>query len=755
MSWRACRGAPRERSRAAVRIPDVFLVRRPLRDDDPDIDGSRGPPSLTSGEVPVKVVHVLRKYDPREWGGTETALHHLMLGLREHGVESVVMAPAAPPGAPVRSPFEEDGFPVRRYRAFVPAIGVSAAQRRQQIAVGGNLLSWDLLPLLLREPGLSVVHAHTLGRLGGLALTAARLRGVPLVASIHGGALDLPPAARECLAQGARGGLEWGKVVGALVGARRVLRAADAITTCNATEAELQRAVHGPERVHLLPHGVRIAVYDSDRRATAWAAFPRLRGRTVLLCVGRIDPVKNQAWLVGELPAIRARHPDVLLALVGAPTDAAYEAHVRERVAALDLTDHVLLTGPAEPASALLAGLFQAAAVAVLPSLSETFGLILVEAWAAGTVVLSSRTSGALSLVRAGEDGELFDVAAPATFHAALDRLLADPAARARMACAGRERARAQYGDAAAAGRMKALYDGLRARGARRGIGVGRRKAGPAHFVVLRDDDVNGLTPPDLLERLYRPFLERGFPVGLAAIPEVRTDARRPDGALEGFLFGPAAGRPGTCPLAENAALLDYLRHEPGYHVAQHGLYHAHEVGRPEFDRDDAQDLDRRLAAGDRHLAAAGLPPAAAFVAPYDRLSATALRLAARRFPVVSTGWYELGRVPPRWNPARLLQTRLARGPHWRLPGTAFLSHPGCILSYTRDPATMWPALREVIDRQRLTVVVTHHWEYVAGGTENHPFIAALHEVAEELARRPDVRVVTFADVAAGRAPLR
>src|SRR5436190_17389012 len=55
-------------------------------------------------------------------------------------------------------------------------------------------------------------------------------------------------------------------------------------------------------------------------------------------------------------------------------------------------------------------------------------------------------------------------------------------------------------------------------------------------YVILRDDDTNALTPVDCLERLYRPFLDRGFPVNLAVIPEVRTDAVGPDGRREGFL---------------------------------------------------------------------------------------------------------------------------------------------------------------------------------------------------------------------------
>ena len=60
-------------------------------------------------------------------------------------------------------------------------------------------------------------------------------------------------------------------------------------------------------------------------------------------------------------------------------------------------------------------------------------------------------------------------------------------------------------------------------------------------YVILRDDDTSALTPVKCLERLYRPFLDRGLPVNLAVIPEVRTTVTCPDGRLEGYL---AAGHP-------------------------------------------------------------------------------------------------------------------------------------------------------------------------------------------------------------------
>src|SRR5438067_12670248 len=64
-----------------------------------------------------------------------------------------------------------------------------------------------------------------------------------------------------------------------------------------------------------------------------------------------------------------------------------------------------------------------------------------------------------------------------------------------------------------------------------------------ARYVILRDDDTNALTPPECLERLYRPFLDRSLPVNLATIPAVRTDAKRPNGQPEGFLWNNGSER--------------------------------------------------------------------------------------------------------------------------------------------------------------------------------------------------------------------
>src|SRR5207237_1186408 len=93
-------------------------------------------------------------------------------------------------------------------------------------------------------------------------------------------------------------------------------------------------------------------------------------------------------------------------------------------------------------------------------------------------------------------------------------------------------------------------------------------------YVILRDDDTNALTPIECLETLYRPFLERGLPVNLSVIPEVRTHLTMADGRPEGFLMGRLGEKSQTKPIGQNPKLVRYLQKNPGYHIAQHGCHH-------------------------------------------------------------------------------------------------------------------------------------------------------------------------------------
>jgi len=268
-------------------------------------------------------------------------------------------------------------------------------------------------------------------------------------------------------------------------------------------------------------------------------------------------------------------------------------------------------------------------------------------------------------------------------------------------------------------------------------------------YVILRDDDTNALTPIECLERLYRPFLRRGLPVNLSVIPEVRANLTLTDGRPEGFVVGRRGSRDETVPIAQNPKLARYLQKEPGYHIVQHGCHHDYF----EFASEDKQKIVRRIDQGTFRLLEAGFPKPQTFVAPHDKLSRVSLTEAAKHFYVLSTGWFELRNVPIRWWP-RYLHKKMRKAPHWQVGHAVLLSHPGCLLSYHRPYETMLESVTSAIRHQRLTVLVTHWWEYFRNNGPDEALIEILHQTAAYLAHQPSIEVVSFDDVAAGKVPL-
>lgn len=406
----------------------------------------------------MRAVHILRKYNPTQWGGTETAVLQMTSGLREHGVHSVIFCPEIS-NAPADDPLARAGNEIKRYKAIVPVARISPEQRAQLVSVGGNLMSFDLIWRIFREPA-DVIHSHAMNRIGGIGLTAARYRRLPFVVTIHGGALDLPQQVKAQLAEPLKGGFEWGRIFGAPLRSRKVLSDADAIVTCNQKEAALLQEKFPSKRVMVQPHGVSLARYQVDARGEALQAFPSLVGKPYLLVLGRVDPVKNQGWLIEQLPAILRRHPEVVAVFAGACTDEQYGKLLKKESRRFG-EERVLFAGALPPGDLKLIGLLQGAAAVVVPSLSETFGLVILEGWAAQRPVLASRTSGACDLIEEGRNGHMFDLTAPENFHAALDRVLTDPDHARQVACRGFVRAQ-DFDTVRLAGRIRELYAELR-----------------------------------------------------------------------------------------------------------------------------------------------------------------------------------------------------------------------------------------------------------------------------------------------------
>jgi hypothetical protein len=267
-------------------------------------------------------------------------------------------------------------------------------------------------------------------------------------------------------------------------------------------------------------------------------------------------------------------------------------------------------------------------------------------------------------------------------------------------------------------------------------------------YVILRDDDTNAFTPVECLERLYRPFLDRGLPVNLATIPRVRTDTLRADGQPEEFLYGAPPGAQRSISLAENPRLVRYLLQNKNLRVVQHGYDHTMN----EFASDDLDDLRHRIECGRGVLEGLGFPRSNAFVAPYDQYSRRGIREIASQFRIFSTGWFDLQRLPQKWW-LWYAANKVGRRAHWQVDGTLLLSHPGCLLSCHRPREAMLNSVQKAVSGQPLTVLVTHWWEYFRNRQPDEEFIAVLHQTAAWLAKQPDLKVIAFDDLLTIQSP--
>lgn len=238
------------------------------------------------------------------------------------------------------------------------------------------------------------------------------------------------------------------------------VRCSDLILASTDEEARDLAAHYGadPARIEIVPPGVDHGIFHPGDRERARAALG-LTGRRVLLFAGRIQPLKGLDLAVHALAALD--DPDLMLVVIGGPSGPDGPAEL-ERVRALA---EDLVVGPQvrfvrpRPHHEL-AEWYRAADVCVVPSLSESFGLVALEAAACGTPVVASAVGGLCSLVIDGVTGFLVESREPADWVARLDMLLGDASLAAAMG-ADAEAASRRFSWDMAAARLRRLYADL------------------------------------------------------------------------------------------------------------------------------------------------------------------------------------------------------------------------------------------------------------------------------------------------------
>ncbi|MDK2972922.1 MAG: hypothetical protein PWP23_2677 [Candidatus Sumerlaeota bacterium] len=390
----------------------------------------------------MKILQIPRRFVRSDWGGTETVILQTSRQLLAQGHETAVWCPNA-----LATSNEEviDSVPVRRFDYFYPYFGLKPEAVRRLDQKGGNLFSFAMMRALRNEPGVDLLHLHTSKRLGGIVRHVAMKRRIPYVVSVHGGLFDVPSDEAATWTEPTQGTLEWGKALGAWVGSRRVFDDAAAII-CVGREEQAKTQQQYPEKNVLhLPNGV-----DPERFARGdGGAFRSKYGIPMecplILVTGRIDPQKNQLTAVESFRLLRDSVPNCHLLLLGHVTNDAYRGKLEAAITESGLSRNVTLIPGVDSGTDDLVNAFHAANVFLLPSVHEPFGIVILEAWAAGLPVAASRVGGIPSFVEDGRDGLLFDPAAPAQIAEALQTLLTNKEKANSIAEAGRTKAREEY----------------------------------------------------------------------------------------------------------------------------------------------------------------------------------------------------------------------------------------------------------------------------------------------------------------------
>jgi D-inositol-3-phosphate glycosyltransferase len=301
-----------------------------------------------------------------------------------------------------------------------------------------------------------LLHAHY-WLSGQVAAVAAERWGVPLVQSMHtlGKVKNLALAFGDCAEPAER-----------IQGEISVVLAADRLVANTAEEARQLIDLYGadPWRVETVNPGVDLSVFQPLSSVVAVRRRLGLPADAVVLAfAGRIQPLKGPDVVLRAAAALLRLRPSLadrlVVVIVGGPSGSEVGAPGRLAGLAASLGISSCMRFEAPCPQAELADWYRAADVVLVPSHSESFGLVALEAQACGTPVVAAAVGGLRTAVRDSVSGVLVDGHDPEVWARVLADLLASPGRLASLSRGAREHA-AAFNWPATAERLVEVYTG-------------------------------------------------------------------------------------------------------------------------------------------------------------------------------------------------------------------------------------------------------------------------------------------------------
>lgn len=376
---------------------------------------------------------------------------HVITGLELGGGGAVVLTIAR---ALDRTRFDMDVFCILE--------GGAGEAELRSLGCGVTILerAWDYRRRLMPYSPVKTLELSRLLRAGRYDVVHTHLFPADVIGRIAGRIAGIPVSVKSLHNMGA-----W-KKRRHLITDRLLAAWTDRVICCS----DFQRSVaarqekFADDAAVTIHHGVRLARFEPRIDRHAFVASLGLRtDRLTVGTVGRPIPEKGHRYLLDAMPQIVTAHPNVQFLIVG---DGTLRAELESRAAGLGLADRVRFVGARPDVPELLAAMD----IFVFPSVSEGFGIAVVEAMASRLPVVASNVGPLPEIVIDGETGLLVRTADGNALAAAINRLIEDEQLRRRLARAGRASVEARFTDSHMVGTLENLYLNLyQASAARRG----------------------------------------------------------------------------------------------------------------------------------------------------------------------------------------------------------------------------------------------------------------------------------------------
>ena len=315
----------------------------------------------------MKITLLVALFPPKWLAGTEIATYNIAMHLAKRGHQVHVIT-TQDAGLPKKS--LEEGFWIYR-------LGLS------KIRFFGVIVFWLKVIFAIKKTNSGIVHAQGIG-MGIPAFLAKKLLRKPYVVWGQGSDVYLPWRFKNPIS-------------------KLVLKNANAvIALTDDMKREMQKICS--RDVSVIPNGIDLSSFGYLLRKEARSKLQIKEVEKVILFVGTLRPVKGIRYLIEAMMIIKDKNENTKLFLVG---DGEERTYLENLVKELMLDEYVMFIG--EVPNEKVPEYMVAADVFVLPSLSESFGIVNIEAMACGLPVIATKVGGLPEIIRDGENGVLVE----------------------------------------------------------------------------------------------------------------------------------------------------------------------------------------------------------------------------------------------------------------------------------------------------------------------------------------------------------